>query len=383
MSNIPKLRFKEFSGELEESKLGDIASKIMYGMNSSAIKYDGKHKYIRITDIDESSRNFLPNPLTSPDGEIEEKFKLQDNDILFTRTGASVGKSYIYKKDDGDLYFAGFLIKFNINEANSKFIFLHTLRGIYTQWVSIMSVRSGQPGINAEEYKLLKLNLPQKQEQLKIASFLTSIDTKIEQLNKKQQLLEEYKEGIMQKIFSQEIRFKNDDGSEFGDWEVKKLGKLCKITTGKSNREDSGLNGKYTFFDRSEDIRTSDIYLFDGEAVIVAGEGSSFPPKYFKGKFDLHQRTYAIMKFDKINAKFLFYYIDKYKNYILRYAVGSTVKSLRLPIFENMPINLPQLKEQIKIANFLSSIDKKIEFVSNQLGQTKEFKKGLLQKMFV
>ena len=94
-----------------------------------------------------------------------------------------------------------------------------------------------------------------------------------------------------------------------GEWKETLLGKIARITTGSSNRQDSHLDGKYTFFDRSEDIRTSDQYLFDCEAVIVPGEGQDFIPKYFVGKFDLHQRTYAIMDFEDCNGKFLYYAI--------------------------------------------------------------------------
>ena len=130
-------------------------------------------------------------------------------------------------------------------------------------------------------------------------------------------------------------------------------------------------------------IRTSGIFLFDGEAVIVAGEGQQFIPKYFVGKFDLHQRTYAIMNFNGAVSKFIYYFIFKSQNYFLSQVVGYTVKSLRLPMFQNMPINLPCIKEQTKIANFLSSLDTKIEQVSKELNLTKEFKKALLQKMFV
>ena len=114
----------------------------------------------------------------------------------------------------------------------------------------------------------------------------------------------------MQKIFSQELRFKDENGNEFPRWEVKKLGEIAKITTGSSNREDSNLDGEYTFFDRSQDIRSSNRYLFDAEAIIVPGEGQVFVPKYFKGKFDLHQRTYAIMDFKDIDGIFLFYSIS-------------------------------------------------------------------------
>ncbi len=132
----------------------------------------------------------------------------------------------------------------------------------------------------------------------------------------------------MQKLLTGKVRFKGF--SE--EWEEVRLGEIAKITTGISNREDSSeKGGLYTFFDRSEDIRTSDKYLFDGEAIIVAGEGQKFIPKYFIGKFDLHQRTYAIMNFNYlvVEAKYLFYHIYQNKNYFLSQAVGSTVKSLR------------------------------------------------------
>ena len=245
-------------------------------------------------------------------------------------------------------------------------------------------VGGGRAKLNQSSLLQIKINLPSTSEQNKIASFLSSVDKKIELLTKKHELLEKYKKGLMQKIFSQQIRFKQDDGSDFPDWEERRLGGVAKIKTGKSNREDSGLEGKYSFFDRSVDIvRTSNIYLFDEEAIIVAGEGSSFPPKYFKGKFDLHQRAYAIMRLVEVDLKFIFYFIDKNKNYLLRYAVGSTVKSLRLPIFQKMPINLPSSKEQQKIASFLSALDKKIELIQQQIEKTQTFKKGLLQQMFV
>ena len=170
-----------------------------------------------------------------------------------------------------------------------------------------------------------------------------------------------------------------------GDWIIKPLGSISKITTGNSNREDSTKEkGKYTFFDRSQDIRTSNRFLFDGEAIIVAGEGQEFKPKYFVGKFDLHQRAYAILDFDdKTVSKFLYYSIYKNRSYFLRYAVGSTVKSLRLPIFESMPTLIPSNpKEQQKIANCLSSLDDLIEVQTIKIESLKEHKKGLMQQLF-
>jgi type I restriction enzyme S subunit len=187
--------------EWEERKLGDISTKVMYGMNSAAKSFDGKNKYLRITDIDENSRSFVPNPLTSPEGEILEKYKLKPGDIVFARTGASTGKCYLYTESDGDLYFAGFLIKFSITEAIPYFIFVQTFRNTYSKWVQVMSMRSGQPGINAEEYKSLKLILPSLPEQQKIADFLTAIDAKISLTKDQLDQMQTFKKGLLQQMF--------------------------------------------------------------------------------------------------------------------------------------------------------------------------------------
>ena len=208
------------------------------GMNSSAITFDGTNKYLRITDIDEDTRRFKPKPLTSPDGVIEDKFKLKCNDIVFTRTGASVGKSYLYNKSDGDLYYAGFLIKFNIVKADSYFIFCNTYTEKYNNWVHIYSMRSGQPGLNAEEYKNLKLNIPSLPEQQKIASFLSAVDEKINQLNQKANLLTQYKKGVMQHLFSGKLRFKTENGKDFPEWEFLNGNELFKTISDKKHNSD-------------------------------------------------------------------------------------------------------------------------------------------------
>ena len=164
------------------------------------------------------------------------------------------------------------------------------------------------------------------------------------------------------------------------------MGEIAVIKNGLSNVEDAKEDGKYLFFDRSEVVKKSNKFIFDTEAIIFAGEGSNFYPKYYKGKFDLHQRAYAIHKFDNINGKFLYYLLslEKVNQYFKKIAVGTTVKSLRLPHFEKLKIHIPPtLAEQEKIASFLSSIDEKIELNEQVLNKMKEYKRGLLQKMFV
>lgn len=232
----PKLRFKKDDGsdfpDWEEKKLGDVCDTLTYGMNAAAVKFDGENKYIRITDIDDESHCYKNDELVSPDGELDNKYLVCENDILLARTGASVGKSYLYNKEDGKLYYAGFLIKAHVKSENSKFIFFQTLTERYDKWVKITSMRSGQPGINANEYSDFTMNVPSLPEQQKIADFLSTIDTIIEKQRATVSAWEERKKGVMQKLFSQEVRFKADDGSDFPDWEEKKINDIATCFAG-------------------------------------------------------------------------------------------------------------------------------------------------------
>ena len=160
-----KLKFKDDNGNdypaWEEKSLGEVTGNISYGLNAASKDYDGENKYIRITDIDETTGKFNNLDIVSPDCVLSDDYKLKINDLLFARTGASTGKTYLYNENDGKMYFAGFLIKFSIkNEYCSNFIFYITQTFNYKKWVSIMSARSGQPGINAKEYSNYKFSCP-------------------------------------------------------------------------------------------------------------------------------------------------------------------------------------------------------------------------------
>jgi len=178
------------------------------------------------------------------------------------------------------------------------------------------------------------------------------------------------------------LRFRDDTGQAFPDWENSRLGDVAKVTTGSSNREDSKDVGEYAFFDRSNDKRWSSKFLFDCEAIIVAGEGKDFPPRYFQGKFDLHQRAYAITGFNLTSAKFLFYWIEWYRRHFLNFSVGSTMPSLRMAAFNTFPVSLPSLPEQRKIASFLSAVDRRIAVIERRREFLKQYKRGLMQKLF-
>ena len=166
----------------EQRKLGDIAYSFEYGLNAAAKEFDGINKYIRITDIDDDSHLFIMNDLTSPDIDLsdEDNYKLSEGDILFARTGASVGKTYIYKPSDGLVYYAGFLIRTKIREEyNAEFVFQNTLTEKYYKYIAVTSQRSGQPGVNAQEYAEYKIFVPCRSEQDKISEYLRSLDNLI------------------------------------------------------------------------------------------------------------------------------------------------------------------------------------------------------------
>lgn len=167
-----------------------------------------------------------------------------------------------------------------------------------------------------------------------------------------------------------------------GEWIEEKLGEMCFITNGKSNAQDHIENGIYPLFDRSEVIKSSNNYIFDSEAVIVPGEGMRFIPKYYNGKFDLHQRAYALKDFNS-SGKFIYYTIIHKSDLLAQKAVKSTVLSLRLPILQTFPIEIPQnLKEQQKIADCLASLDEVITAHQDKVEALKNHKKGLLQNLF-
>ena len=203
--HIPEIRFKGFTDAWEQRKLDECMDSFEYGLNAAAKEYDGMHKYIRITDIDDETHNFIQSNLTSPDIDFNSDvsdYKLNINDIVFARTGASVGKTYLYNPSDGDLYYAGFLIRGKVNEAcDAGFIYQNTLTRDYDSFIRITSQRSGQPGVNSKEYATFRLNIPCKDEQEKISEFLNRLDKLFTLHQRKLERLQEVKKGLLQKMF--------------------------------------------------------------------------------------------------------------------------------------------------------------------------------------
>jgi type I restriction enzyme S subunit len=200
----PEIRFAGFTDAWEQRKLGDMAQSFEYGLNAAAMEYDGENKYLRITDIDDETHAFKTNALTTPDVDLSkaENYQLQNGDVLFARTGASVGKAYRYKDLDGLVYFAGFLIRARIKpEYDFEFVFQNTLTEKYNRYITITSQRSGQPGVNAQEYAEYKIAVPKLDEQRKIGAFFTNLDHLITLHQRELVKLKNIKKALLEKMF--------------------------------------------------------------------------------------------------------------------------------------------------------------------------------------
>ena len=372
--NVPHLRFPEFSGEWKKCKFGDIATGFDYGMNAAAKPFDGENKYIRITDIDEASSTYNDKDIVSPDGRLTDNYVVNDRDILLVRTGASTGKSYLYRKSDGKLYYAGFLIRANITEHNPYFVFsqLHTHR--YWRWVSIMSARSGQPGINSQEYSSFPIFTTSLHEENKISTLLSLLNERIVTQNKIIEKLQSLIKGIAQHCIKE---------STSGNTYVK-LGDICQITTGKLDANAQVDNGIYPFFTCAEQPFKIDSFAFDTEALLISGNGANLGYiNYYKGKFNAYQRTYVLDLFSE-NIQYIKWALKvllpkriaiEKSSSNTPYIVLSTLTDLRLPI--------PCKSKQSFIANLMQSLERKL---SNQIAQYDSYnylKQYLLRQMFI
>lgn len=399
---IPKLRFPGFTEEWEQRKLGEISSSFEYGLNAAAKEYDGENKYIRITDIDDNTHEFLTNSLTSPDIDLTgaENYKLTKGDILFARTGASVGKSYIYRDSDGLVYYAGFLIRARIREEyDAEFIFQNTLTDKYNKYIAVTSQRSGQPGVNAQEYSEFEIRVPGKEEQTKIGAYLHSLDNLITLHQHRLKHWEEMKKGLLQQMFPKKgetcpkIRF-----PEFNDdWEQRKFGDLGSVAMCKRIFKDqTSSDGDIPFYkigtfgadpdafisrELFEEYKEKFQYPSVGD-MLISASGTIGRIVEYKGE-DAYYQDSNIVWFkhdDRIDNAFLkcIYGIVKWAG-----IEGSTIKRLYNDNFLKTEFFMPALEEQKKIGMYFKSLDNLITLHQRKLEHLQKLKKGLLQQMFI
>lgn len=395
--NVPHLRFPEFSGEWKMATFGDIAKGFDYGMNAAAKSFDGNNKYIRITDIDEVSSQYLYDDVVSPDGELEDRYLVKENDILLARTGASTGKSYLYRNSDGKLYFAGFLIRANIYKHNSYFVFsqLHTLR--YKKWISVMSARSGQPGINSQEYASFPVYTTSLQEEDKIATFLKLLDERIITQNK-----------IIEKLQSL-IKGLNDNIHKGIKGETVCFSDLGEAYSGLSGKGGDDFGYGEPFITYMNVYQNTYISEKDYELVQIAPNEKQNSVQYGDALFTLSSETpeevgigavylgntqklylnsfcFGIHFYDeRVLPQYLAHFISSssFRRAIYPLAQGSTRFNLQKNDFMKMKFLLPSLEKQGHIANTLDALHCRL---ANEKSLTEQYillKKYLLSLMFI
>ena len=355
----PKLRFPEFSDEWERTKIGD-ALRVGSGRDYKHLKPGtvpvfGTGGYMLSVD----------KPLYS------------GKSVLIGRKG-TIDKPFYY---EGDFWTVDTLF------------YTHEFKGSDPKYISYVFEKinwqkhneaSGVPSLSKSTIEKIKINLPSISEQEKIADFLTAVDNRISAMQEKVELLKKYKKGVMQKIFSQEIRFRDEKGNDYPDWMEKKLKDLSYITTGKLDANAMLEGGKYRFYTCAKEYYMIDKYEFDTEALLISGNGANVGYiHYYKGKFNAYQRTYVLDGFRE-NIIYIKHYLDKFlRRRIFTEKNEGNTPYIVLPTLANMKINLPTVAEQQKIADFLTSIDDKIQLEERRLAEAKKFKKSLLQLMFV
>jgi len=331
-----------------------------------------------------------------------EKYFVKENDLVLGMDGSKVGKNVaLITKDDEGAILIQRVARIRANsKSNIRYIYQHIFSKRFHDYVDVVNTSSGIPHISSQQIKDFKIGFSTIEEQTKIANFLSVVDEKLNLLKEKKALLEDYKKGIMQKIFNQEIRFKNDNGKDFQDWGEKTLGELCEYKNGGSFEKYVCVDGIYNLISLNsidingkiknshKKVSITDNSLQKGDLIMVL---SDVAHGNFLGltdivpddNFVLNQRMGALKPILNFNSFYLKTIINFNQSYFKLMGKGSSQQNLSKGDIECFNVILPCIAEQTKIANFISAIDDKIELVSNQIQDTQEYKKGLLQQMFV
>jgi len=395
--SVPKLRFKEFDGDWANKKIDEIAVVTSGGTPSRNISkyWNGHIPWVTTSLVDFNIINNAEEFITQ-DGVDNSSAKLfPKNTILMAMYGQGITRGKVAILGiDATTNQACAAIKLK-DDIDTHFAF-QNLMNRYEE-IRDLSNEGGQKNLSAGIIKDISISYPSKPEQTKIASFLSAVDEKISQLTQKHELLSQYKQGMMQKFFSQQIRFKADDGSDFGEWEVQKLGEISKTFSGgtpqSSNK--SFYEGSIPFIksgEISQDITEqyiNEIALQKSSAKLV-NKGDLLYALYgaTSGQVAISQIDGAINQAvlcirSILNTQYLLNFFLLKKEEILSTYLQGGQGNLSAAILKEIYIPTPCLEEQTKIANFLSAIDQKIEVVAQQIEHAKQWKKGLLQQMFV
>ncbi len=384
VNQIPSLRFPEFEASWTKVKLKDVSLYFNGGSFEGDVQESGKYELITLKSI-----NTLGNLVSSEryiDTDVETLSKGTLVMILSEQAPGLLGITALIPKDNF------FVLNQRVAEirpnqsVDSFFLSMAINRNqrYFSKMGAGMKVQNiSKP--NVQNYEFFQPNLSEQQ---KIASFLSSVDKKIKLLEQKKDLLEQYKKGVMQQIFSQQIRFKDDDGNEYPDWKKMKLGEISDISIGEFViKTKQNPNSKYPVYNGGKSYTGFyDYFNNEGDKIIISARGANAGfVNYEKSRFWAGNSCYSVDIVDKIrnNVQFIFNFIKFNQNLFTDYQQAANIPSVSKKDVQFFKIQLPKIEEQNKIANFLTFIEDKIKLVNKQLENTEEFKKGLLQQMFV
>ncbi len=371
---VPKLRFQEFDGEWSYSQLNKFAS-----LNPKNSSLPDSFVYI---DLESVTDGFLvkENTISKEEAPSRAQRVLRRKDILFQTVRPYQKNNLYFEKDGNYVASTGYAQIRTKNNTQFLFHFLHTEKFVAN--VMLRCTGTSYPAINSSDLSEITISYPELAEQQKIASFLSSVDESIQQLSRKKELLEKYKKGIMQQLFSGKLRFKDENGKNYPDWEEKKLKEVAekKSSNISANKIEDNF-GKYIIYGASGVLKNVDFYKEEVDYVSIVKDGAGVGRLlYCKGKSSV-LGTMEMIRPKGIDTYFMFCLLSNID--FVKYITGSTIPHIYFKDYSNEICGIPSIKEQKKIANFISNIDIKIENTNQQIIQTQNFKKGLLQQMFV
>ena len=412
---VPVLRFPEFSESWLIKSVSELVTE-----NLIYKPLDGNHgnlhptsfdyvksgiPFVMSNDIQDGVINYSKCHYISEDlAKSLQKGFSKEGDVLLTHKGTVGEVAIVGKTPFPFIMLTPQVTYYRVN--NPKLLSNLFLVSFFTSYnfqkmLKVLAAGGTRPYIGITEQGKLKISIPSVKEQEKIASFLGAVDTRLTQLRRKHELLQTYKRGVMQKLFSQQIRFKCDDGHPFPDWEKKKLGEIANIIGGGTpdTYEDKYWGGQIQWFTPTElkakyisnSVRTiTDVGLQKSSAKLLPIGTILFSSRANVGDVSIalnecatNQGFQSFVVNSKTINEFLYYWVTHNKKTFLRGASGSTFLEISKQEISKIIIDLPYIKEQEKIADFLTAIDQKIEAIAKQIELTEQFKKGLLQKMFV
>ena len=357
-------------------------------MNAAAKNYDGVNKYIRITDIDEASSTYTDKDIVSPDGILTDNYLVNNRDILLARTGASTGKSYLYKQSDGKLYYAGFLIRANVTTHDPYFVFsqLHTHR--YWRWVSIMSARSGQPGINSQEYSSFPIYTTSIEEESKIAKLLSLLDERIATQNKIIEDLKMLKSAIIEIEYTPNTKTTSHIGNV-----IEQISKRNKNNTIQNVLSVSNRQG---FIKQSDQFENRNVASEDtSNYKIVEKNDFAFNPARINVGSIARLTTFekgiispmyiCFRTQENVAPEYIDFFFESKHFYceIQKRLEGSVRQCLSFEGLCNIPFSLPSLEMQQRIGKRLFTLGQKIKTETDLLELLNKQKQYLLRQMFI